>query len=119
MNIPNYSLKTLAIFVSLLAPWVACATDYHILDFGAGRGQLSTAAIQKTVDACHAGGGGRVIVPEGVFITGTIVPKSHVDLYLGSGAVLKGSTRLADYQLGNQLHGLVFAKMPSTSASRP
>ncbi len=59
---------------------------------------VSTAAIQKAVDACNRSGGGRVYVPAGIFVTGTFHLKSNVDLYLESGAVLQGSPNLTDYQ---------------------
>jgi polygalacturonase len=58
---------------------------------------LSTAAIQKAIDDRYARGGGTVVVPPGRFLTGTLVLKSRVRLWLEPGAVLLGSTRLADF----------------------
>jgi hypothetical protein len=59
---------------------------------------LNTAAIQRAIDLCHAAGGGRVVIPPGRFLTGTIHLRSRVNLHLESGAVLLGSTdRAADY----------------------
>src|SRR5262249_46087330 len=49
------------------------------------------------IDACHAAGGGRVVMPPGVFVTGTIRLKSNVTLYVSAGARLKGSTNSGDY----------------------
>lgn len=72
---------------------------YNVLDFGAyGDGKTNDAeAIQRAVDLCHSNGG-RVYFPGGrVFVSGSIVLKSNVELYLESGAVLKGSTELEDY----------------------
>ena len=48
--------------------------DIRVTDMGAkGDGvTLNTAAIQKAIDACHAGGGGKVIFPPGNYLTGTI-----------------------------------------------
>jgi polygalacturonase len=76
------------------------ASDFNILDFGAKSDTtvLSTSAIQQAVDACSAAGGGRVVVPAGMFKTGTLVLRSHVDLHLETGATLYGSTRLEDYR---------------------
>ena len=76
------------------------AKDYDIVDFGAKNDTtiLSTAAIQQAIDQCSAAGGGRVVVPAGMYKTGTLVLKSHVDLHLETGATLFGSTRLADYR---------------------
>ena len=48
--------------------------NVNVLEYGA-RGDgvtLCTAAIQAAVDACAASGGGRVTVPAGIYITGTI-----------------------------------------------
>lgn len=65
--------------------------DYVITKFGAKAGteKLATKAIQKAIDRCHARGGGRVVVPEGEFITGPITLKSNVNLHIEEGAILK------------------------------
>lgn len=75
------------------------AKEYNILNFGAvaDTAVLSTRAIQKAIDECTAGGGGRVIIPSGRFKTGTIIIKSNVGIHLEHGAVLYGSKNLADY----------------------
>ena len=72
---------------------------FTITDFGAiGDGKtVNTAAIQKALDSCAAAGGGTVIVPAGVFVTGTIWLRSHVELHIESGGVLLGSPNLDDY----------------------
>ena len=46
---------------------------------------LNTAAIAKAITACAAAGGGRVVVPQGVWLTGAIHLKSNVDLHLAAG----------------------------------
>lgn len=86
------------------------AKEYNILDFGAVKDQLSTASIQKAVDNCAADGGGRVIVPGGKYITGSIILKSNVNLYLENGAVLLGSENLQDYKVDGKSRGIVFAE---------
>jgi hypothetical protein len=77
-----------------------CQTGYPITSYGAVRnsGKICTKAVQAAIDACHAGGGGDVIVPSGEFLCGTIHLKSNVNLRLESGAVLRGSTSLDDYE---------------------
>ncbi len=73
---------------------------YNVIDFGAaGDGvQNDARAIQKAVDACHAAGGGTVLVPSGkVFLSGTVVLKSHVNFKVDHGARLLGSPDLADF----------------------
>ncbi|MBQ6472281.1 MAG: right-handed parallel beta-helix repeat-containing protein [Victivallales bacterium] len=71
----------------------------NIVDFGAvaDGATVNTKAIQTAIDACAAVGGGTVTVPAGVFVTGTIWLRSHVELHLEMGALLKASTNLADY----------------------
>ena len=61
--------------------------DYRITDYGAVADGTTNnrAAIQAAVDACTVAGGGRVIVPTGQFLSGTIVLKSNVTLYLERG----------------------------------
>lgn len=73
--------------------------DANIVDFGAvGDGvSVNTASIQQAIDACHLAGGGRVIVPPGRFVTGTIYLKDHVTLHVAGGATLLGSLRIGDY----------------------
>jgi polygalacturonase len=86
------------------------AKDYNILDFGAKEDRLSTEAIQKAIDECSAAGGGRVIVPAGTFITGTVFLKSNVNLNLENGSVLKGSTNLNDYSRVGRSPGIIYCE---------
>ena len=55
------------------------------------------AAIQQAVDEAAAQGGGKVVIPAGIWPTGSIELKSGVELHLEKGATLKGSTKQADY----------------------
>jgi polygalacturonase len=75
------------------------AAVLDVLDFGAvGDGvSMNTAAIQKAIDACAAAGGGKVVIPAGSFVVGTIRMKDNVILHVDEKAVLLGSTSLADY----------------------
>src|SRR5262249_17557706 len=52
---------------------------------------LDTAALQSAVDACHADGGGTVLVPAGTFVIGTVELKSHITLHLAASGKLLGS----------------------------
>ncbi len=72
----------------------------NILDFGAKPdGQtLNTPAIQAAIDQAHQAGGGRVVVPAGRFLSGSIFMKSGVELHLEQDAVLLGSPHRRDYQ---------------------
>ena len=54
-------------------------------------------AIQQAVDACAKAGGGIVYLAPGAYLTGTVILKSNVTLYLEAGATLRGSPRIEDY----------------------
>ena len=73
--------------------------DYNIKDFGAkgDSSTLNTGTIQNAIDACHKNGGGRVVIPNGQFVTGSIMLKSNVELHLTKGAFLLGSILASDY----------------------
>lgn len=78
----------------------AMDTSFDVRRFGVTGTNLArdTMAIQSAIDACAAAGGGRVIVPAGPPITvGSLQLRSHVELYLERGAVLKGSPQHRDY----------------------
>ncbi len=77
------------------------AKDFPITDFGAvaGDNRDTTAAIAKAIAACHAAGGGRVIVPSGTFLTGAIHLKSNVNLHLADGSTLRFNPDPALYPL--------------------
>ena len=66
---------------------------FNILDFGAkpNAEELQTDKIQKAIDKCFEMGGGEIVIPEGVFMTGGIRLRSNMPLHLMKNAVLKGS----------------------------
>jgi polygalacturonase len=70
-----------------------------VRDYGAvGDGsKLDTRALQAAIDACAGAGGGTVHFPSGRYLSGTLFLKSHITLYLESGATLLGSPKLEDY----------------------
>lgn len=73
-----------------IKPPVFPAADFRITDHGATTGQPAHVAIQATVDACAAAGGGRVVVPAGTWrLNGPIHLRSNVELHLESGATLR------------------------------
>ena len=61
--------------------------EVNLKKFGAvGDGvTLNTKAFQKAIDALSKKGGGRLVVPQGVWFTGPIVLKSNIDLHLEVG----------------------------------
>ncbi len=75
--------------------------DYDILSRGGipdGK-TLNTKIIQQAIDSCSAQGGGRVYFPAGKYLTGALMLKSGVELYLSKGARILGSTSENDYFL--------------------
>ena len=75
--------------------------QFNVREFGArGDGMVKdTAACQRALDACAQAGGGTVVVPAGVYLTGSLVLSSNTTLKLESGANLTGSPDIADYPL--------------------
>jgi polygalacturonase len=73
--------------------------DFTITDFGAKGDRISdcTEAINQAIEKCNSEGGGRVIVPQGIFLTGAIHLKSNVNLYISEGATLLFTTDKSKY----------------------
>ncbi len=76
------------------------STVYDIIDYGAKPDgvTVNTLAIQRAVDACHKNGGGKIIIPPGNFVTGTVQLYSNMNFYLEPGAILTGSKDNKDYR---------------------
>ncbi len=73
--------------------------NFPITDFGAVSGGEAdaTEAFRSAIEACRQAGGGHVVVPPGVFLTGPIHLKSNVDLHLSAGAIVRFSQDPARY----------------------
>lgn len=75
---------------------------YNIEDFGAVSGDSSvvnTVAIQTAIDSASSQGGGVVLVPEGIFMSGAIFFKPNTHLYVVKDGMLKGSNQIIDYPI--------------------
>ena len=97
----NHPMKFLKIVLLLIfATQIATAITLNVRDFGAkGDGKtLDTKAIQAAVDNCTLKGG-KVILADGDFLSGTIYLKNNVTLVVEKGARILGSTKLADYPM--------------------
>ncbi|MFO7657130.1 MAG: glycoside hydrolase family 28 protein [Bacteroidales bacterium] len=72
---------------------------YLITDYGAvNDGQtLNTNAIQSVIDLCEKNGGGTVIVPGGIFLSGALFLKQGVNLHVEKNGILKGTVNPDDY----------------------
>ncbi|MEG8947467.1 glycoside hydrolase family 28 protein [Rosettibacter firmus] len=75
--------------------------DFLITDFGAvGDGfTLNTEAFNKAMIECSKNGGGRIVVPKGIWLTGPIEFRSNVNLYLERGAHIQFSKNFDHYPL--------------------
>ncbi len=73
--------------------------DFSILKYGAKAGGEfdNRAAINTAIEAANKAGGGRVVVPAGVFLTGAIRLRSNVNLHVSKGATLKFATDYKAY----------------------
>jgi polygalacturonase len=73
--------------------------DFVITDYGAKPGGETdnTKAITAAIEACYKAGGGRVVVPDGIWLTGPVHFKSNVNLYLEENAILSFSDNPKDY----------------------
>jgi len=77
------------------------ADTFNISTFGArpdGR-TLNTASINQAIAACSSQGGGVVLVPGGLWLTGPIELKSNVNLHLARAAVLEFTADFDQYPL--------------------
>ncbi len=92
---------------SLLILWtisVQAVADltFDVRDYGASGRKEDDArpAIQKAIDACGAAGGGTVLIPAGLYTSGTLHLRSHMRIELAAGATLFASTDPAAYDCG-------------------
>lgn len=60
---------------------------------------LNTRAINDAITACSKNGGGVVLVPEGLWVTGPVVLQSHVNLHLNRAAILQFTSDFNQYPL--------------------
>ncbi|MBK9336288.1 MAG: GDSL family lipase [Lewinellaceae bacterium] len=73
----------------------------NIRAFGAQAGgiALNTQAINTAIDSCSRRGGGVVLVPAGLWLSGPIRLRSHVNLHIEKGALLQFTDDLEQYPL--------------------
>lgn len=91
--------------LALLAAAITCSaaenTTYDAHTYGAkGDGTThDTAALQSALDACATNGGGKVLLSEGVYLTGSLVIGPNTTLQLEHNASIVGSPDIAEYPL--------------------
>jgi rhamnogalacturonan endolyase len=90
---------------------------YNVTNYGAvGNGvKDNTTNIQKTINAASAAGGGTVVVPQGIYLSGPFALASSINLRLDGGAILRmlpsslypgGMTNPPDFISGAGLHDI-------------
>ncbi|MBQ9223667.1 MAG: exo-poly-alpha-D-galacturonosidase, partial [Prevotella sp.] len=82
-------MKRIILLLVLTVSMSAMASSvYNVKDYGAkGDGKaLDHIAINKAIEAAAQQGGGQVLLPQGVYLCGSIRLKSHIDLHLMPGA---------------------------------
>ncbi|MCF6271251.1 MAG: glycoside hydrolase family 28 protein [Melioribacteraceae bacterium] len=60
---------------------------------------LNTKSINNAIFDCSKSGGGKVVIPEGIWFTGPVALQSNVNLHLEKGAVLLFSSEFEDYPI--------------------
>lgn len=93
--------KVLVSVCCFTALFHVAAQDYIITQHGVSDDstKLSTVAIQKVIDKAEANGGGTIVIPKGVYLTGALFFKPKTKLLLQEGAKLKGSDHIDNYPL--------------------
>lgn len=76
---------------------------------------MNTQPINNAVAACVAAGGGFVVVPAGVFLTGTVVLASNCYLMLRPGGVLQATVNMSQYGDDPDFRYLVVGKAIANS----
>lgn len=86
MKLTNY-LRMVLLSLVMTMP-LAVFADFNVRDYGAkGDGKtLDSPAIDKAIEACVKQGGGKVVVPAGIYLCGSIHLKSNVELNLQAGS---------------------------------
>lgn len=83
--------------------------NFSILNYGGvGDGITeNTDALTKAITDCSASGGGSVIVPSGVWLTGPITLRSNINLHLEKGALILFSPNRDEYKKGANNSSLI------------
>ncbi|PZX20718.1 polygalacturonase [Breznakibacter xylanolyticus] len=97
----DYLYENLPFEMNKVAYPVFPKNEVMISDFG-GKGDgttNNTKAFAEAFEALSQKGGGKLIVPAGVWYTGPIVFKSNINLYLDKSAIILFSSNFDDYPL--------------------
>ena len=100
-HIPERYFERLPFNMPKIQPPDIPGNVFNIADFGAtGDGiTLNSKYIADAIQACSKAGGGKVIIPPGIWLTGPIELASNVNLHIEKGAILLFSKRIEDYPI--------------------
>ena len=75
--------------------------QYVVTDYGVVRDStvVQTEALQRVIDRAASEGGGVVVIPRGVFLSGSLFFKPGTHLHVAEGGRLKGSDRIRDFKI--------------------
>jgi polygalacturonase len=101
LTLTSYAQKTK---LPVIAKTAFKKDTFNILRYGAKADgvTLNTKSINDAIEACSKKGGGVVLVPTGLWLTGPIVLKSNVNLHLAKNALVQFTRDLSQYSL---VHG--------------
>ena len=100
----NFLFYVYLVLLPLIIPNIALCENnilcFNVKDFGAlgDNKNLDTKFIQEAINECSKSGGGTVIFPSGIYLSGSIEMFSNITLQLEAGSVIKGSPNLSDYK---------------------
>ena len=92
-----------------ISPWfsdtsrvdISGLKHYIITDYGVEENSnlVQTEKIQSVIDLCSKEGGGVIVIPKGIFISGSLFFKPKTHLLIEEGGELKGSDRIKHFQI--------------------
>ena len=71
-------------------------TDYNVKNDST---VIQTEKLQAVINKAHENGGGVIVIPKGIFLSGSLFFKQGTHLYLEAGARLKGSDDISNFPL--------------------
>lgn len=99
-------MTRLLLIILVFPLFLSAQPTFNVKDYGATgkKSELATSAIQAAIDAAAEQGGGQVYLPPGEYLSGTLVLKDNITLWIEAGATLFGSREEEDYSSEHKDH---------------